>query len=113
MTGTPTLAFPQSLAEKYRPRAISDFAGLENPKRILHKFAANPYPSAWLFVGPPGVGKTSMALALASEIGAELHHLPSGKCNAQSIEDTVRLCHYMPMTPGGLHLVLVDAFHGM
>jgi hypothetical protein len=51
---TPTLPFPQSLAEKYRPKAISDFAGLEKPKRILGKFAANPYASAWLFVGPPG-----------------------------------------------------------
>jgi DNA polymerase III delta prime subunit len=59
------------------------------------------------------VGKTSIALALASQIGAELHHLPSGKCNAQSIEETVRLCHYMPMTPGGLHLVLVDEADGM
>ena len=71
------LAFPQSLAEKYRPRTIAEFIGLEKPKKILGKFAAKPYPSAWLFVGPPGVGKTSMALALASQIGAELHHLPS------------------------------------
>ena len=90
------LAFPQSLAEKYRPRTIAEFLGLEKPKRILTKFAAKPYPSAWLFVGPHGVGKTSMSLALVSQIGAELHHLPSGKCNAQSIEETVRLCHYMP-----------------
>jgi replication-associated recombination protein RarA len=110
---TPAFAFPQSLAEKYRPRSIDEFAGLEKPKRILRKFTANPYPSAWLFAGPSGVGKTSMALALASQIGAELHHLPSGKCNAQSIEDTVRLCHYMPMTLGGLHLVLVDEADGM
>ena len=40
---TPTFPFPQSLAEKYRPHSISDFAGLEKPKRILSKFAANPY----------------------------------------------------------------------
>jgi DNA polymerase III gamma/tau subunit len=60
------LAFPQSLAEKYRPRTITEFIGLEKPKKILGKFAAKPYASAWLFVGPPGVGKTSIALALAS-----------------------------------------------
>jgi replication-associated recombination protein RarA len=107
------LAFPQSLAEKYRPRTIEEFVGLEKPKKILSKFAANPYPSAWLFFGNSGVGKTSMALALASQIAAELHHLPSGKCNSQSIEETVRLCHYMPMTLGGLHLVLVDEADGM
>jgi replication-associated recombination protein RarA len=107
------LAFPQSLVEKYRPRTIAEFIGLEKPKKILAKFAAKPYASAWLFIGPPGVGKTSMALALALQIGVELHHLPSGKCNAQSIEETVRLCHYVPMTPGGLHLVLVDEADSM
>jgi hypothetical protein len=48
------LAFPTSLSEKYRPQAIADFVGLEKPKKILAKFAAQPYPSAWLFVGPSG-----------------------------------------------------------
>lgn len=49
-----------------------------------------------------------MALALAKQIGAELHHVPSQKCNAASIDDVMRLCHYLPMSPGGMHLVLVD-----
>jgi len=102
------LGFPQSLSEKYRPRTIGEFVGLEKPKKILAKFAASPYPSAWLFAGTLGIGKTSMALALGEQIGAELHHLPSGKCNAASIEDAVRICHYAPMTRGGMHLVLVD-----
>jgi len=104
---TPTFQFPQPLAEKYRPHAIGDFVGLEKPKRILCKFSANPYASAWLFVGPPGIGKTTMALALAETIGAELHHIPSQKCNAQAIDDTCRMCAYVPLS-GGFHLVVVD-----
>lgn len=104
---TPSFAFPQPLAEKYRPRTISQFAGLEKPKRILGKFAANPYPSAWLFVGPPGVGKTTMALALTETLGAELHHIPSQQCNVGAVEDVLRQCWYVPMA-GGFHLVLVD-----
>jgi replication-associated recombination protein RarA len=104
---TPTFAFPQSLAEKYRPRTIADFVGLERPKKIIGQFAARPYQSAWLFVGPPGVGKTSMALALAAQIGAEIHHIPSQKCNAQAIDDTCRMCAYVPLS-GGFHLVIVD-----
>jgi DNA polymerase-3 subunit gamma/tau len=104
---TPSLAFPQSLAEKYRPRSIDQFAGLEKPKRILSKFAANPYASAWLFVGPPGVGKTTMALALAETLGAELHHIPSQQCNVGAVEDVIHQCWYVPQS-GGFHLVLVD-----
>jgi replication-associated recombination protein RarA len=104
---TPTFAFPQPLAEKYRPRAIAEFVGLERPKKIIGQFAANPYQSAWLFVGPPGIGKTSMALALAAEIGAEIHHIPSQKCNAQAIDDTCRTCAYVPLI-GRFHLVITD-----
>ena len=49
-----------------------------------------------------------MALALAAELQAELHKIPSQKCNAQSIEDTVRHCWYAPVTPGGFHFVFAD-----
>ena len=109
---TATLAFPQSLAEKYRPRTIAGFAGLEKQRKILSKLAVNPYSSAWLFVGPPGVGKTSMALALAEDLKAELHHIPSQKCNVAEVEEVIRQCWYVPRS-GGFHLVLVDEADAM
>jgi DNA polymerase III gamma/tau subunit len=102
------LAFPQSLAEKYRPLGIADFIGLERPRKILSAFCKRPASGAWLFTGPSGIGKSTMALALAAELAAELHTIPSQKCNAQTIDDTVRRCRYAPMTPGGFHVVLAD-----
>ena len=102
-----TLPFPMPLAEKYRPRGIADFVGLDKPKRILSKFAANPYQSAWIFIGPPGTGKTTMALALAETLKAEVHHIPSQQCNVANVEDVIRQCWYVPVS-GGFHLVLVD-----
>ena len=101
------LGFPQSLSEKYRPQSIADFVGLDKPRKILTNFARKPYPSAWLFTGPSGVGKTSMAQALALEIRGELHHIPSQKCTAQAIEETCAFCHYIPLG-GGLHVILID-----
>jgi replication-associated recombination protein RarA len=102
-----TLPFPMPLAEKYRPRVIRDFVGLDKPKRILAKFAANPYQSAWIFIGPPGTGKTTMALALAEMLRAEVHHIPSQQCNVANVEDVIRQCWYVPAS-GGFHIVLVD-----
>lgn len=102
-----TLPFPMPLAEKYRPRVIRDFVGLDKSKRILAKFAANPYQSAWIFIGPPGTGKTTMALALAEMLRAEVHHIPSQQCNVANVEDVIRQCWYIPAS-GGFHLVLVD-----
>jgi replication-associated recombination protein RarA len=109
---SPTLGFPQSLAEKYRPRALSEFVGLEKPRKILSKLAANPFESAWLFVGPPGVGKTSMALAVASQLGAEVHHIGSQQCKLDTLEDTVRQCNYVPLH-GGFHVVICDEADAM
>jgi replication-associated recombination protein RarA len=102
------LAFPQCLTEKYRPTRIADFIGLERPKKVLSAFRKRPTSGAWLFVGPSGVGKSTMALALAEELQAELHKIPSQKCNAQTIDDTVRHCWYAPMMAGGFHVVLAD-----
>lgn len=103
-----SLAFPQSLSEKYRPARIADFIGLEKPRKILAKLVENPFASAWLFVGPSGTGKTSIALALAAEIGAELIHILSQHCTVAELEDSLRMTQYVPMAGKAFWLVLVD-----
>jgi replication-associated recombination protein RarA len=100
--------FPVPLAEKYRPRKIGDFVGLEKPKKILSKLAASPFPSAWLLVGPSGTGKTTIALALAEAIPAELHHITSQNCTLENVERVRRTCQYMPLAGHKFHLILVD-----
>ena len=105
--GQTTMGFPVALTEKYRPQHIADFVGLEKQRRILSRFAAKPYPSAWLFQGPSGTGKTTMALALAAEMRGEVHHIPSQECNLANLQEVIRTCWYVPQS-GGYHVVLVD-----
>ena len=105
--------FPQSLTEKYRPARIADFAGLDKPKKILTRFAANPRPIGFFFLGSAGTGKTSMALALAREIGAEVHHMPSQTCTLAALERTVYSCHFVPMAGCRFHMILIDEADGM
>jgi replication-associated recombination protein RarA len=81
--------FPQSLAERYQPKTVEQFVGLDKPKKIMAKFADNPYPSAWLFVGPSGTGKTSMALAICNAVAGELHHIPSQSCDLATVKAVV------------------------
>lgn len=103
------LGFPQPLAEKYRPKSISEFIGLEKQKKVLSAFAKRPVSCAWLLLGPSGLGKSTMAMALAEELKADLHLIPSQKCNAESVETTWRLCWNIPLFgPSGWHVVIVD-----
>lgn len=103
-----TIEFPTQLTERYRPRSISGFAGLDKPKKICQRLAERPMSSAWLFVGPSGTGKTTMAMALGEALPAEIHHIPSQECNLENIERVRRTCQYMPMAGCKWHLVLID-----
>ena len=109
--------FPESLTEKYRPRAIDEFIGLDKVKRVMHSLLAAPRASAWLFVGAPGTGKSTMALALAESLPAELHKIPSQECNVAAIERVRAITQALPMglfrkpgdsRPYRFHLILAD-----
>jgi hypothetical protein len=107
------LAFPESLTDAYKPRALSEFVGLAKHKAILSKLAANPRPCGLLFTGSPGTGKTSMAFAFARAIGAEIHHVPSQECKLENLQAIAAMCHRVPYdfqagTACNWHCVILD-----
>jgi replication-associated recombination protein RarA len=102
------LAFGVPLADKYRPHEINSFLGLEKPKKIMQKFAANPRAAAFLFCGPSGTGKTTMSLALCEAIHGELIHIPSQHCSVAELEESLARTQYVPMTGKKFWFVLVD-----
>lgn len=106
------LAFPQSLVEIYKPKQIADFCGIPKVKRIVSSFAANPRESCLLFVGEPGCGKSSMARALATEIGAEVHSINSTECKLDALENLARICQYVPLS-GGWHINVLEEADAM
>ena len=110
----PGFDFPRSLTEKYRPTAIADFVGLDGVKKAMANLAEKPRSCGLLFDGPSGTGKTSMALALAAAIPAELHHIPSQDCTLERLKAVRSMCqrHAVDIANNWqslpFHLVLVD-----
>ncbi len=96
------------LTEKYRPHSPAQFIGLDKAKKLCAKLAANPFDSGWLFVGASGTGKTTIALALAEEISAELHHIPSQGCTVAAVTELRHKLAYHPRMGCNVHLVLID-----
>lgn len=101
------LEFPLSLTERYQPRRMADFIGLDRPKRLLSRLGQVPRSSSLLFIGPPGGGKSSMALAFADEAKLSLKTIPAQKCDVSAIDN---LTHELAMCPprGLFWVVLVD-----
>ncbi len=57
---------------KYRPQSLGDLIGQESVKKnILSSFKENKLAHAYLFAGPRGTGKTSLARILAKMINCE------------------------------------------
>jgi energy-coupling factor transporter ATP-binding protein EcfA2 len=99
--------YPMPLVEKYRPRKIADFIGLEGPKRLFENLLKAPRPVAVLLVGPPGCGKTTLAMAFADELPGTLHHVSSQKCDVAALDRLNELLAYYP-SRGNFHVVKVD-----
>ncbi len=54
--------------EKYRPKTLDDVVGHEEINQTLKRFVQTKNMPNMLFAGPPGVGKTTTALAIAHEL---------------------------------------------
>ena len=75
----------QALYRKYRPKSFNDVVGQDIIKKIiLNEINSNKISHAYLFYGPRGTGKTSIAKLIAKLINCEnqKNGVACGKCNS-------------------------------
>lgn len=110
--------------EKYRPRSLSDVLGNPTAVRTMQEWARSwvdgiPKVRALILIGPPGIGKTSAAEALANDMGWDILEMnASDQRTGSAIENVALRASYFntfgedgsfgSVKDGGRKLIVLD-----
>ena len=99
----------EPLAYKMRPKTIDDIVGQQKiigPHTVLYKMIQNGHVPSILLYGPPGVGKTSIANAIAGTAQIPFFTLNATQAGKKDIEQVV-----MDARMSGKVLLFIDEIH--
>ena len=102
--------------EKYRPKSFAEIKGQTEAINKIKTFLLSfPNPKrACLLSGPPGIGKTTIALAAAKEVNAELFELNASDLrNKNKLKEILRPATEQKSLVKSKKIILVDEVDGI
>lgn len=103
------------LINKYRPSDWDELVGHEDITSALKRsLQSDSHPHAFLFSGPGGIGKTTMARIVASHLEAELVEIDAATFSGvDNMREVVSLGSHMALGGEGRRLILIDEVHAL
>lgn len=102
------------LAERMRPRTLEEFVGqrhLLGPGKILHEMIAAGKVHSLILWGPPGSGKTTLALLLARHVRAEFVRFSAILSGVRELREIVARAEESLRLQGRPTVLFVDEIH--
>ena len=102
------------LADRMRPQNLAEFVGQEHlvgPNKILRGFMERKELVSMIFWGPPGVGKTTLALIVARTIGAHFVSFSAVLSGVKDIRAVIEEAKQQLKYYGKSTILFVDEIH--
>ncbi|MBL8006982.1 MAG: replication-associated recombination protein A [Ignavibacteria bacterium] len=102
------------LAERMRPRTLEDFAGQEHltgPGKPVRIMIEKNEPASMILWGPPGVGKTTLALLIAAKVNAGFIQLSAVTSGVKDVREAIDKALYNLKQKGKRTILFIDEIH--
>ena len=101
------------LTARYRPERLAGLFGQPAIVETLRGFVAKPCPTAFVFHGASGVGKTAAAAALAGELGCDpdwggVLEIPSGNQDGAAVRELLKSLSLRPLGGSGWKVAIIN-----
>jgi putative ATPase len=102
------------LAARMRPRTLAEFVGQQHflgPGKLLARMLQADRLSSLIFSGPPGAGKTSLAMVIARQTKAEFRSLSAPAATVKDIRAVSLEARNRLETGAGRTILFLDEIH--
>jgi len=102
------------LAVRMRPASLDEFVGQRHflgLGRLLTRMLQADRLTSLIFYGPPGVGKTSLAMVIANHTKAKFHYLSAPAASVKDIREVIAAAQDRLATGGGRTVLFIDEIH--
>jgi len=97
--------------EKYRPTDLSQVVGRQEYMDKMREYIAQKEIPHLLLVGPPGVGKSTVAKILAKAITSNIVYINASSCGVDVIRTKVdRFCRTVGIGENEMKIIILDEF---
>jgi putative ATPase len=108
------IASAAPLAVRMRPRTLEEFVGQEHflgQGKLLRRMLEADRLSSLIFYGPPGVGKTSLAVVISNYTNAEFHYLSAPAASVNDIRRIIASAKDRLAVSKGRTVLFIDEIH--